>query len=427
MPLYNYTAKNSRGETETKELEAGDERELATLLRSKGLVLVSAKLIETAKTTSGAKQDKKWILEQFFKNPVNFLEEIIAKIGGVSLVEKMIFSRHLAVMIDSGVALNQALKILAQQSENSKFKKIISNIENDIREGQAFSEGLAKYPKVFSSLYVNMIKAGEAGGNLSQVLKTLAGQMKKDHELISRIKGAMMYPIVVVIAMVAVGVLMMITVVPRLTEVFADMDIELPLTTQIVIGLSNFLREHSVLTVFALVGFIVLIRLAIRNKIVKEKLHQVFLVLPIFGNLVQKINSARLARTLSSLIKSGVAIVKSLEVVAGILTNAHFKNSMTQCSQQVQKGKTLSECLGAYTYKKLYPPMVKQMISIGEETGNLAEILENLADFYEEDIDNTTKNLSSIIEPIVMIVIGTVIGFFAISMVQPMYSMIGGV
>ncbi len=407
MPTYLYIAKTKKGENKAGTLEAINKHELAAILREQDLVLISAET--TAQKEKAGHFD---------------LKDFLQRIGRISLVEKMIFSRHLSIMIKAGLSLNQALRVLAEQTKNPKFKKIIGRVEEDLRRGQPLSDCLAKEPKVFNELYISMVRIGETSGNLDKVLKILAEQMRKDHELISRVRGAMMYPAVIITAMIGIGILMMIMVVPKLTEVFTEFNMELPLSTQIVIGLSNFLKNHLFLGLMSFIGSIILLRFGLRNKKFKRVLDKIYLHLPILGNLVQKTNSARFARSLSSLMESGLAIVKALQIVAGTLGNVHFKEALINSAEQVQRGKELSQAL--INYKNLYPPMVVQMIQVGEQTGSLSDILKNLADFYEEEIDNTTKNLSSIIEPVIMVVIGAAVGFFAISMIQPMYSMMGG-
>lgn len=420
MAIYTYTAKNTEGKTQTGQLEADNKGRLAALLHKQGLVLISA---ETSQTEE--EKDKNISKETSDKSEISGLKQkIIGTLMRVTLVEKMMFTRHLSVMIESGLALNQTLKALAEQSKNSKFRKIIDQIEQDVRQGESFSEALSKHPKVFDSLYTNMVRVGESGGNLSEVLQILAKQMKKDHQLISRVRGAMMYPAVIVIAMLGIGIIMMVKVVPNLTEIFVELNIDLPFTTQIVVNISNFLRNNFIWAIFIFIGFIGAIRVVLKVKEIRRTINRASLYLPIAGSLIQKINSARFARTLSSLIESGVAIVESLEIVAGTLGNVQFKEALLKCAEQVQKGDDLSKVLSGYRH--LYTPMVIQMIKVGEQTGNLSEILENMADFYEEEIDNITKNMSSIIEPVLMVVIGAAVGFFAISMLQPMYSMMGG-
>jgi type IV pilus assembly protein PilC len=407
MPSYIYTAKNKKGETEEGHLEAKSQPVLAFKLRKKGLTLISAE-------KAGQKSFK-----DYFS-----LKQLSKKLSTVSLEDKMLFSRHLSIMLKAGLSLSESLQVLAKQASNPKFRKIVGNIEESVRRGKSFSESLAEYSKVFDSLYTNMIKVGEEGGSLSKTLNILAKQMKKDHELISRVKGAMMYPAVIVIAMIGIGIMMMIVVVPKLTGTFEEMGMDLPVTTQIVISISDFLKNYWYIFILGVVGLIVLIHFLLKNKKIKKTIQGIYLKLPIFGPLVKKINAARFARTTSSLIESGVSIVKTLKISAGTLGNLHFKDSLISASKEVQKGKELSACLSKY--ENVYNPMIIQMIKVGEETGAISDILGHLAGFYEEEVDNTTKNLSSIIEPVLMVAIGGAVGFFAVSMLQPMYSMMGG-
>lgn len=407
MPPYLYTAKNKQGENQTGRLAAENKHKLAGLLRQKGLILISAQGIEEE------------------TNKESLFNKISQKLGHISLVEKMVFTRHLGVMNKAGLPLNQSLYVLAQQTKNAKFAKIINQIETEIRRGQSFSDTLSKHPKIFNRLYVSMIQVAEASGKLDEVLEILAEQMRKNHELIKRVRGAMLYPAVIIAAMIGIGILMMIMVVPKLTAIFDELEVELPLSTRIIIGLSNFLQGHLIWSFLILIASILLIRLILKNLKVKRLLHQSYIYLPILGSLVQKINSARFARTFSSLIASGVPIVKALQIVSQTLSNLKFRESLEEAAEKVQKGQDLSQLLAKY--ENLYLPMVIQMIKVGEKTGRLTEILTTLAEFYEGEIDSTTKNLSSIIEPVIMIIIGAAVGFFAVSMIQPMYSMMGGI
>ena len=410
MPNYIYTAKTKDGETKIGHLEVISQHKLSVDLRAQGLVLISAEIAGYEET------DKKW---------ATFLKNIVKRLSRVSLVERMIFSRHLAVMVEAGLPINEALRILAKQSKNNKFKKAITQIEDNVRQGKSFSDSLAQYPKIFNDIYINMVRIGETSGKLNEVLKLLAQQMKKDHELISRVRGAMIYPAVIVTAMIGIGILMMIMVVPKLTDVFTELEMELPLSTRIIIGISNFLTHNYIWGAIILIGLIVLIRFLYKIESIKKIFHKIYLLLPIFGSLIKKVNSARFARTISSLLESGISIVESLKIVAGTLGNIHFKQALINSAQQVQEGKELSQALR--NYENLYTPMVTQMIDVGEKTGSLSEVLKTLANFYEEEIDNITKNLSSIIEPVLMVIIGGAVGFFAISMIQPMYSMMEGI
>lgn len=411
MADFIYQAKNKKGETESGHLQAVNKYELASILRSRGLALISAKGIGFEDDSVG-----RWL---------SYWQKIQGGFGRIPIVEKMLFSRHLSVMLESGLSLDQALMVLSQQGKSSKLKKIISQIEQKIKQGRSFSESLGDYPRVFDRLYVNMVKVGETTGGLSRVLKILAEQMRKDYELIKRVKGAMMYPAVIIIAMIGIGILMMIIVVPKLTAMFEELNIDLPLSTKIVIWISDFLRENYLIGILIIISAVVGFRLILRLEPVRKILSKVYLYLPIFGSLARKVNCARFSRTLSALSQSGVKIVESLEIVSGTLKNYQYRRSLKKIAEKIEKGENLSLALS--NYQGLYNPMIIQMIKVGEQTGRLSEILENLADFYEEEIDNTTQNMSSLIEPLVMLLIGGAVGFFAVSMLQPMYSMMSGI
>jgi len=408
MPTFSYTAKSFDNQTKTGSREAASEGELARLLREEGLFLTSVT------SAAGRAAKSKSNLGDFFVslNPLN----------RISLMEKVLFTQHLAVMIGAGLSLNRALEALRQQTKVKFFANIISQVNQDINRGMTLADSLVKYPKVFSSLFVSMVRVGEASGTLEKVLRLLAAQMKKDHGLISKIRGAMVYPAVILIAMFGIGIAMMIFVVPQLAAVFKDINATLPITTQILIGVSDFLSRQWLISLLGLIILIFAARFFLRTKSGQNYFDSFILKMPIFGNISRKINSARLARTLGSLIESGVPITQGLTIVSDTLGNVNFRRSLQTAASQIQKGETLSSSIRQYP--KLYPPMVGQMIEVGEETGTMGEILGQLAEFYEEEVDNITKSLASIIEPILMLIIGAAVGFFAVSMLQPMYSMV---
>lgn len=401
--LYTFRAKNLKGKEITGKKEAKNPAILARILKDEGYVLV-----DSAPSQKSAKSQLQFSFNSLLKR--------------VSLQEKMLFARHLSVMIGAGLSLNRALEVLGNQTENVYFKKIIAKLNGRIYKGESFADALKMYPKIFGDLFINMVKVGEVSGNLEGILKTLAYQMEKDYELRSKVKGAFIYPAVIIVAMVLIGVIMMIFVVPKLTSIFEELKIDLPITTQFVILVSNFLANHTIIFIISLIIFGYLALKAVKTRAVKEKLDLIFLNMPIFSNIVIKINTARMARALSSLLTSGVAITQSLEIVSRALTNKYFSTSLIVGARDVKKGKNLSEILVGY--EKIYPPLVIQMIAVGEETGTVDEILAKLADFYEEEVYTITKNLATIIEPILMIFIGAAVGFFAVSMLQPMYSIV---
>jgi len=406
MPHYFFIARSLKGESKSGILEAKDVHQLAKLLRQQGYLLISATLKEEE-----VKKKKFAISLPFF--------------GRVSLKEKMFFTNNLRVMIKAGLSLPKALRILASQSKNKRFRKCLIEMAEDITKGKNFSQALVKYPDIFSELFQNIIKVGEESGTLEEVLKTLTQQMERENDLKSKIKGAMVYPIVIICAMIGVGILMLAIVVPKLAETFEELAIELPLTTKLVIALGNFLAKKWHLFILIIIVFIFLVKIILKTKQGKRIIDSLFLKIPIISQIVKKTNSAYTVRTLSSLINAGVPIVKSLEIISGALGNIYFREAIAVVAEKMKKGGKLSE--GILHYEDLYSPLVIQMIIVGEETGETSNILAQLADFFEEEVTTITKNLSSVIEPVLMIIIGSAVGFFAISMLQPMYSMLGAI
>ena len=406
MPIYHYTAKSLKGEEKSGTLEAKDEHQLARTLRNQGLILIKAKA-----ETEQLKKRRYDISLPFFDS--------------VSLKEKLFFTRNLQTMIGAGLSLPRALDSLANQSKNKKFKKTLFAIRETVIKGTNFSDALAGYPDIFSELFQSMVKVGEEAGTLEQVLKTLTRQMERQHKLSSKVKGAMMYPAVIITAMLGIGVLMLIMVVPKISKTFEDLNIELPMTTQLIIGLTDFLIEKWYLVVLIVFVFVFVFWQFIKSKKGKEIMDAVFLRLPLISPIIKKTNSAFTVRTLSSLIAAGVPIVRSLEIVSQTMGNVYYKKALTKAAERVKKGEKLSEALKPY--EDIYPLTVIQMITVGEETGETSRILAKLADFFEEEVSRITDNFSSVIEPILMIIVGIMVGFFAVSMLQPMYSMLEGI
>ena len=404
MPKYFYTAKSLKGEEKSGVLEAKDIHQLAKKLREQDFILIKA---ETG--TDLAKKRK---------------FAISLPLGGVGLKEKMFFARNLQVMVTSGLPLPRAIETLSSQTKSKKFQKALLNIKEDVVKGKSFSEALSIYPDIFSELFLNMVKVGEEAGTLDEVLKILAQQMERENTLKSKITGAMIYPAVIIVAMLGIGILMLVMVVPQLAATFKELEIELPATTRFVMGLATFLVEKWYLVILILVFFIFFFLQAKRTKRGKATIDSLLLKLPIISPIIRKTNAAQTIRTLSSLIASGVPIVRALEIVSGTLGNIYFKKAISEAAERVRKGEKLSEALKPY--QDIYSLTVIQMIAVGEETGETSSILEKLADFFEEEVGRATENLASVIEPVIMLIIGAAVGFFAISMIQPMYSMLQG-
>jgi type IV pilus assembly protein PilC len=337
----------------------------------------------------------------------------------------MMFTRNLQVMVSAGISLPRAIRTLSLQTKNKNFQQILLEVAEEINKGNSLSDALIKYPNFFSELFQSMIKVGEESGTLEEVLKVLTRQMERDYELKSKIKGALIYPAVIVCAMIGIGVLMLVMVVPKLAATFEELGAELPPTTRFVIGLGTFLAQKWFIVILIIAIVVFILRLSLKTKNGKKILDGLVLKLPAISSLIKKTNSASTSRTLSSLISSGVPLLRSLEIISGTLGNFYFHQAIADSIEKVRKGQKLSEALSSY--QNLYPPLVIQMLEVGEETGETAEILGKLSDFFEDEVANTTKNLSAVIEPVMMLLIGGAVGFFAISMIQPMYSMLGAI
>lgn len=404
MPSYLYKAKSKSGETKSGVLQSPNVHELARKLKKKGLTMIEA------------------VLEKKKKKEINIS---LPFLNSVSLADKMMMTRNLKVMISAGLPLSRSLNILANQTKKDKLKKALINIEKEISKGNSFSDALTNYPDIFSDLFCSMIKVGEESGTMENVLGMLALQLEKEHELKSKIQGAMAYPAVILSAMMGIGILMLVMVVPQISGTFDELGLELPIMTQFVISLGNFIVEKWYLLIIGLILLIVAIASAIKTKKGKRLFDLILLKLPIVAPIVKKTNAAVTVRTLGSLIGAGVPIVRSIEIVGSVVSNVFFKDAMDEAALRVREGAQLSSILAKY--ENIYPNNVIQMIKVGEETGETSSILGKLADYFEDEVSNATKNMASVIEPILMLLMGGVIGFFAVSMIQPMYSMLDSI
>jgi type IV pilus assembly protein PilC len=345
--------------------------------------------------------------------------------GHVPMQEKISFARNLGSMIEAGLSLNRALNVILKQSTSKSFKTIVAALIEEINRGKELSFALQTFPKIFPSLFISMVRAGEASGTVAGSLKMVANQMESSYLLKKKVRGAMIYPTIIICLIATVAVLMLIYVVPTLASVFKDLGSELPFSTRMILGSSDFLKTHwkimAPILALLLVGFIMLMKTK-RGRYVIEIL---FLNFPIIKHLVREINSARTTRTLSALLSAGVDVIQSMEITKDVVQNSHYKVVIDQAKAEIQKGNPISQVFSSH--EKLYPPFVGEMISVGEETGKLGTMLGNIAVYYEGEVDQKTKNLSTIIEPILMIFIGTAVGFFAYSMLTPIYSIIGNI
>jgi len=347
--------------------------------------------------------------------------KILEIFSRVSLDEKIFFTKNLQVMIKAGIPFSDSLKALALQTKNKKLKRTIENIHQDIENGSTLAESLVKYPHIFPELYVNMVRAGEESGKLESVLDQLAIQLKKTRDLNSKIKGALVYPIFILCATIGIGVFMLIFVFPKILSLFSEIQITLPLTTRILIKISSFVSSKGWLFLAILIVIIILFLRIIRSKKGRRSWHRLLLKFPIVSPIIKKVNLAQFSRTFSSLLRAGLGLVRTLEISAGVVGNIIYREKILEVSERVKEGISVSEVLEKSP--NLFPPTVVQMIKVGEQTGTLDNILEDITQFYEDDIERTMASLSSVIEPVLIILLGIVVGLLAVAILKPMYSL----
>lgn len=339
----------------------------------------------------------------------------------ISFVEKMLFVFHLQIMIKAGLSIVAALHILSEETENKKLKKIIFQIKNEVEKGRQLSDVLAQFPDVFPEIYVSMIAAGETAGKMEESLSQVYNQMKKSHDLISHVRGAMVYPAVVMIAIIGIAIEMVVFVLPKILVMFQDFNAELPLPTRILIKTVGFTQNYGI---HLLIGLILLVAFGIflyKKPALKIKVHAASLKLPIFGEIIKKINLASFTLTLSSLLDSTIPIIEAVKITASVQTNLIYRASLIKVAENLKTGTTLSQNLAPFY--KIFPPMVTEMVMVGEEAGKMNDMLKELSQYYANEVDSTMKNFSTIIEPVIIIIMGLMVAAIAVSVIMPMYSL----
>jgi len=336
----------------------------------------------------------------------------------IKSIDKVLFAKHLSLMLSSGVSLQQSISELYEQT-SGRLKKILKILGEEIKKGETISKALSKYEKEFGSLFINMIRIGESSGTLEESLDHLASQLEASYELKKKVKNAMIYPALVLGATVFIGFGLAIFILPKLLTFFRSLDVKLPLLTRILLATVGNLEKYGVYYFVGLILFIILFRLILRVKRVKFFIHNLIIEIPVFGKIVKKVNLAYFSRTLATLLKSGVTIVEALDISASTLSNLAYRDALKKASANLRKGEGLSSYLKKTS--RLMPGMVIKMIEIGEKSGSLEETLFYIADFYEREVDATTKNLANILEPVLLIVVGLVVGAVAISILMPIY------
>jgi type IV pilus assembly protein PilC len=403
MAKFTYKGKDGEGKDVSMTIEANDRYAVYDVARQNG------------HTVSSIAETRAFSIEKFIN-----IEKINYFLSKVKLDELVMSTRNMAAMLRAGLPLSRALSVIERQTKNPRLKGIMVDVRAEINKGNQFNAALAKYPETFSKLYVAMVRAGEESGGLAPSLETIAMQLERSSNLRKKIKGAMIYPAIVITVMVILGILMMVYVMPTITDTFLKLGVDLPLTTRILIGTSQFMTAHGLLVAVGAMVAIGGVISFVRTSFGRRLFHLGLIYLPVIGNLVKQTNSAYTGRTLSSLLASGVDVMGAIEITKDVIQNVHYKDILEEARVKVEKGSPLSETFIAHENR--YPILVGEMIAVGEETGNISAMLTEIATFYETEVEMKTKDLSTIIEPILMVVIGAGVGFFALAMIAPIYS-----
>ncbi|MFT5849468.1 MAG: type IV pilus assembly protein PilC [Patiriisocius sp.] len=403
MSTFTYAGQDKAGKTVEETVEAADRFAVYEIAR------VSGHTVESISEST----------------PLNIsswldMEKINYYLSRVKEDELVMITRNLGSMLVAGLPLTRALTVLQRQSKNPRLVGVLTDVLEQINKGEQFNHALARYPKVFNDLYVAMIQAGEESGSLAESLKTLSIQMERSSTLRKKIKGAMIYPVIVITILVGIMIMMMIYVMPSITDTFKSLNVDLPPTTAALMATSDFMVAHTLLVLVGMFGSVAGFIYALRTKYGKIASSWIIPKLPVIGNMAKETNAARTARTLSSLLSSGVDVIRSLEITEQVVQNHFYKQVIAEAARRVEKGTALSEVF--IERSDLYPILVGEMILVGEETGGIADMLKEMAIFYENEVEQKTDDLSTIIEPLLMVFIGGSVGFFALAMISPIYS-----
>ena len=404
MALFRYKAERD-GEIYEGEAEVQDKFALFGHVRAEGGALLSYEAVDE-------------------KNFFSF-DKLNALFSTVKEQDKIVLARNLSAMVDAGLSLSRALAVLIRQTKNPKLRKVLLSIEGEVKRGLPLHQALAKFPSVFPSLFIAMVRAGEESGRLGESLRVIANQMDKAYTLKKKIKGALIYPSIIVVAMIGIGILMLIYVVPTLTQTFEELGTELPASTQLVITTSEFMTEHTTVALSLFLLLVLSVVFGLRTRGGKRAFDWLILHIPLIRSIAKKANAARTTRTLSSLLSAGVDVVQALTITSEVLQNSYYKEVMERARDAVENGQTISSVLAKHEH--LYFPLVSEMTAVGEETGAISDLLKQVADFYEAEVEQQTKDMSTVIEPFLMVFIGAVVGFFALSMIAPIYSLSEGI
>ncbi len=338
----------------------------------------------------------------------------------ISTHQKILIAKNLSAMLGAGLSISRALTVLERQTKHQRLKEVLNNIGKEISGGATLYSALENQRGVFSPLFIAMTRAGEESGSLVESLKTVSVQMERSYELIRKIRGALMYPSVIVTAMGGIAFFMLAYVVPQITATFKELNVELPISTKIVIAVSDLLKNHWLLVIIVFACTIVGLYFGSKTSKGGRIVDTIILHIPIVSTLVKHTNSAQTTRTLSSLLTAGVDVLVAIDITIDVIQNSYYKNALRDVRGAVEKGEPIAVIFTTYDW--LYPAFVSEMVAVGEETGQLAPMLANIAVFYETEVEQKTKDMSTIIEPFLIVLIGVAVGFFAVSMIGPIYS-----
>lgn len=400
MSLYKFLAKDSNGKKFTGEVEAFDEKALITTLRTEGLIPIEVKRKESL--------------------GIPLLRAVPKLGGGVSSSEIVTFTRQLSTMISAGIPIADALIILEKQTKSSAFSAILSGVVADVQGGMALSAALGKHSKHFDIVYIKLIEAGETGGVLDKVLFKLAETLEKEKEFKSKTKGAFIYPAIVIVVMVIVVALMLIFVIPKLTSLYTEIGAELPLPTKILIAVSGFARGFWWLLILLFAGFVYAFKVFEKTDKGGQLISKLVLKLPIWGKIRKTIILAEFTRTLGLLMGTGIPIIVALKVVANILASPTFKEGIDIAINRVERGSSLYQPLAS---NPAFPPIISQMIRVGEETGKMDEVLQRLSMYFESESEQQIRNLTTALEPVILVVLGLGVGILVLSIILPIYNL----
>jgi len=367
------------------------------------------------------KKKKQRELSTFEKNLNDFVINHFTKI---KVIDRVFFLEHLNTMLSAGLSLIESLEVLGKEIENKKLQRIVQELKAGVESGSQLSEILNQHPKIFPPIYVKMIASGEISGKLEESLGQVVNQMKKNYELTSTIRGAMIYPVVILVAISIVGIIMVTFVLPKITILFKDIDADLPLATKVLVAVTDFMSKPlNLLLVFVIIFvFLTSFIYSLKKSLgFKRIIHKINIRLPIAGKIIRQINLARFSLTLSSLLKSTIPIVEAVEISSEICSNMTYREALKDCTEKIKKGITLSQSL--QEYDGIFPPMVTEMVMVGEKTGEIDKLLYELSKFYSNEVDKTMKNFSTIIEPAIILLLGLGVGGIAVAVVMPIYSL----